>query len=638
MRRTDVVICLPQVGQERPRIGVVLVGGRSPLRVRWEDDGSEQDVVLDNQYKLAARHSLRYEWLLDPVAVGERIRADLAGAIIRSIEDGQVLDSRGHQDLLHVYGINLENATSAWKEATKRIAKRSDIRINRKKQYIWEPPAPPVGQLSPGTSATPEVEPEPAPIVQPEPESGTPANDQPPIEADAPEPEEGDPKSPGVDDMPQLADLIRQAAQAPLRTAVGLGRRSDSELSNLLIDLPDGQHARAAALLLPVPRDLPDAGRLGSAEVAETMLHAAADELHAADAEERVAAGWLLRRLAEAAVLTPASIASLARVIRAADAGPADIDAAVRVLAELLALTRPAETATVPLDVVVDAVSAMPLRPGSGRAAVIVAVARLWPDQVADTAWWRGASLTDVVDCAEGGLGGVTSLESVGERVIRPLVNAALVKAASRRALSHLLGLPAEFARQLPAGAVAGVFRRIGREDPTVAGWVAELSDTERADALRRDAAEAQKASAAATARAEAASQEAAGLLDRSERLEEMLRRDHDEAVGLRSAQERQIRIDVVRSLAELAAEVEELAADSTGPDVLIDRVRAMVAAHGLEPIGAAGADAAFDPAAHKPIAGRPAPGSQVTVLRPGYRWRTLDDVLVIGKALVVKQ
>jgi hypothetical protein len=35
------VICLPQVGQDQARIGVVLAGKRSPLRVRWEDDGSE---------------------------------------------------------------------------------------------------------------------------------------------------------------------------------------------------------------------------------------------------------------------------------------------------------------------------------------------------------------------------------------------------------------------------------------------------------------------------------------------------------------------------------------------------------------------------------------------------------------------
>ncbi|GGM27795.1 hypothetical protein GCM10007977_031350 [Dactylosporangium sucinum] len=653
------VIRLPQPGQERARIGVVLAGGRSPLRVRWEDDGSEEDVVLDNQHKLAARGSLRYEWLLDSAAVGAKIRSDPAGAIIRSIEDGLERDSRGHQELLRTYGIDLVVANAAWKDAVRRIAKRDDIRMDRKKRYIWEPPVSPVERVEqpehvavpdaePERSATLEAASEPEPEAQPEPEPASlavaAADPQPTVSAVS---GEAGPRVQGDGGMPEAADLMRQAAQAPLRIGVVLGRYSDRELGDLFGDLPDDQRARAAALLFPVPRQLPELDRLGSEGatlVADALLHAAAEELEAAagdaDAEVRTAAVWLLRRLTAAEVLTTAAIGPLGRVIRAVTAGvePMDLEAAARMLAKLISLAKPAEGGMVPVDVVADAVSALPLRPGSGRVAVVAAAARLWPDRIADAIWWRGASLKDVVDCADGGLGGVTRLGAVGERVIRPLVNAELAGATTRRALSRLLGLPAEFARQLPGDAVAGMFRRIGRNDPIVGGWLDTLSDIERADALRREVDEVRTAAETAVARAEAAALEAAELRSRSDRLEEMLRSEHDEAVGLRSAQERQIRIDVVRALADLAAEVEELAADRTGPGVLADRVRAMVAANGLEPIGAAGADAPFDPALHKPIAGRPAPGTQVTIIRPGYRWRAHDDVVLMSKAQVLGQ
>ncbi|MGI5243252.1 hypothetical protein [Dactylosporangium sp. CA-139066] len=633
MERSDVVIRLPQPGQERPRIAVILVGGRSPLRVRWEDDGVEEDVVLDSRHKLAARGSLRYSWLLDPATVGDKIRSDPAWAIIRSIEDGLRLDARGHQELLGTYGIGLAVANAAWLEARKRLMKRDDIVMDRKRRYIWKPP----------TSAVPLAEPaEPEPIIPPEAQSedssaGARVADTQSAEAVQAVPEGGG--------LPDLADLLRGAAQTPLRSGMTLGRLSDTDLGNLLGELGEDQLAGGAALLVAVPRHLPELHPLGPEHVTvaadDALLRAAAGEVEAVagDADLHAAAVWMLRRLS-AEVLTPVAVGPLGRVLRvvAPGAEPTDLHAGLQLLAKLLSMANLAEASTAPSEAIADAASALPLRPGNGRAAVIAAVARLWPDRVAEAMWWRGASLTDVVACADGGLGSVTSLKAVGERVIRPLVKAELDAAGTRRGLSLLLGLPAEFARQLPDDAVAAMFRRIGRDDPTVRGWVDALADTEGADALRRELDEARTAVEAAMVRADAGEREAADLRGRAERLEEMLRGQHEEAVGLRAAQERQVRIDVVRAMADLAAEVEELAADHAGSDVLVDRVRAIAAGSGLEPIGVAGADTAFDPAVHKPIAGRPAPGSQVSVIRPGYRWRTADDVVLMSKASVLGQ
>jgi len=121
--------------------------------------------------------------------------------------------------------------------------------------------------------------------------------------------------------------------------------------------------------------------------------------------------------------------------------------------------------------------------------------------------------------------------------------------------------------------------------------------------------------------------------------LEARVRGAYQGARETRTAQERQIKIDAMRALAEVAMEVEELAA--TGADigvtvgVIVERVRALAAESDLVPIGRAGDEMVFDPGAHTPIGGLPAAGSRVWVIRPGYTWRAGDRDVLIGKAHV---
>jgi hypothetical protein len=104
---------------------------------------------------------------------------------------------------------------------------------------------------------------------------------------------------------------------------------------------------------------------------------------------------------------------------------------------------------------------------------------------------------------------------------------------------------------------------------------------------------------------------------------------------GVREAEERQARIDLIRGLAELAMEVEELAYSGAEPEILIERIRALVDAYELEPIGRAGEEEPFDPARHAPIGGLVGDGSRISVVRPGYTWRAPDGDVLIGKAQV---
>ncbi len=137
-----------------------------------------------------------------------------------------------------------------------------------------------------------------------------------------------------------------------------------------------------------------------------------------------------------------------------------------------------------------------------------------------------------------------------------------------------------------------------------------------------------------AALKAELAEQLRGALRDRDD-LEAQARRSYQSSRLSRAHHERQIQTDAVRALAELAMEVEELAAAGADPDVLVERIRALVKAFELEPIGRAGERIAYDSARHAPIGAPPPAGSAVIVVRPGYGWRRGEEDVLLEKAQV---
>jgi hypothetical protein len=234
------------------------------------------------------------------------------------------------------------------------------------------------------------------------------------------------------------------------------------------------------------------------------------------------------------------------------------------------------------------------------------------------------------------GLDALTSRPRIADRLIRRMVVKALRTVASRTRLAFLLGLPREFVADLPAEAVVAAFRRVAAADSTVAGWLPALARDDRMDAMQREVDRLRSELSAAQGRAEAAERQAAELVDRCGQLEEALGVEYAEATSVRAAQDRQLQIDIIRALADLAAEVEEIATNLE-PEVLVERVRARVAAQALEPIGLAGAMVSFDPVQHDPIVGAPLAAAEVMVIRPGYRWHTTGGETLINKALIAE-
>ncbi|MEV0974979.1 hypothetical protein [Microtetraspora glauca] len=429
----------------------------------------------------------------------------------------------------------------------------------------------------------------------------------------------------------------------PLRVGARLGVLDDSVIDTLLSAAEGEERLVIEVLLLAVPRtigtvDLQEIlARLDPA-VAGAVIDAAAAELRKEGTPDvRAAAVWLVRRASSAASLPNACMAAYIELIVRLLVEPQKteldvLDTAAHVVARKLPdlLGDAAEVETV-----ARIVRRLPFSGKGGRVALMAAVAQARPDIISDDKWWNGVTVQSLSECIRGPLSRVISLPDVTDRVIRPIVAAELSTATTRSRLSFFLGLPAGLAEHLAASDVADAFRRVSDQDPIAASWTDSLSGQGRVDALRKDLMSTREESATAVKLAEEAELRAQEVAERCTRLERDLQDVQTRAIRIRAAQERQLQIDVVRALADLAAEVEELANADTAPAVVIERVRGLVAAHSLRPIGDVKRESEFDPLLHDSIVGAPIPGSVVTVIRPGYTWAASGEEILLHKALV---
>ncbi|MFF4960205.1 hypothetical protein ACFY2Z_24640 [Streptomyces sp. NPDC001222] len=166
-----------------------------------------------------------------------------------------------------------------------------------------------------------------------------------------------------------------------------------------------------------------------------------------------------------------------------------------------------------------------------------------------------------------------------------------------------------------------------------------------RLEEEEKQRAEAQSRAHAAEAKWESARRDLEEAAQRAEAMTRQLRRRDDElrqsrqtARGASQAQLRQARIDTLRVLAAVLAEVADQAvheAEETGPaNALYRRVLARAAAAGVLDMGVLGEETDYDPVVHRAPGG---PGARVVVERPGFVWQSSrePELVVLEQAIV---
>lgn len=278
------------------------------------------------------------------------------------------------------------------------------------------------------------------------------------------------------------------------------------------------------------------------------------------------------------------------------------------------------------------------LQPRSGRAEVLAVVAALDPEAATDSRWWRHLAFDDLAASATGRLAAALDHPAILDRIVGPLARRSVTDAATRRRLMTVLAAPSVVTKTLPAELVRSALVRLAPNEPDLQRWVEAIVDADgraalesrlqdtaaRVDRLSQELAEARQRAAASS--------------ERALRLERELAEAADTTTTLRISQERQIRIDAVRALADVASFVEG-ALVRQPPERVIARVRSLVARQGLERLDEAGAEEPYDPVRHDAVGGTPETGEIVVVRRAGYTWAGPDgEDIVLVRALVEKQ
>lgn len=280
----------------------------------------------------------------------------------------------------------------------------------------------------------------------------------------------------------------------------------------------------------------------------------------------------------------------------------------------------------------------LPFRAAGGRSSLLAALAAAGHEDVlAAGDWWIGLSADDLDVAGNGALGSVLALETIGRRRVLPLVESHLSSLATRRDLSWLLRLPAAVVDQVTPEAAAKSVWSIARSDPWLGRFLEHLRDAPGRRALVAERDQARQDLREAEDKVVRAREAVRAAEERVERLKERVADSHEQTAGLRASNERQAKIDSVRTLAQLAVTVES-SAGRLSADQLLARVLAALGRQGIERLGAPGEVVSFEPAVHDQGLMAVLPGTPVVVSRSGYTWRQGEDAVVLVKAVVQAQ
>lgn len=669
------------------REGVVLGNSGSLWDVRWED-GELENLRTGRRsgrlYMAVPQGALRHRWLTDPQRIRELLASSPADVFVLALRESEKpLTSRQLIDRLRQDFADID-VSAIWKGARSAVESRPDVRVTgrsaqRKYHWIGSPPVAPPDR-SPRTQTPPigigsssrdiPVAPLPAGDVgsaasnngldpsqiQGRLERGVAVEssdayvagqrDQSQavirlIHAALPKPDGRDePATPAADDLKEILD-------SPLTSGVALGGLKDDTLAAALPGL-----GRAAWVLLSLPRQFKPAETVDAVatlgpEGAAGLLTKARDQLRLAgrDAEQtkqvRKSYRHLVRRVLStpsANRLPPSVILQATAPLAGASSQVTDADWVAKLLTESLASAGVARWATSSdrdKAEMARRFGQASLRAGSGRAKFLTWLWRVDRDTLADMSWWRNVGIDDLIDVATTPLADALESQPISDTVVRPKAEEALGDATTRRRLMDLLAAPAAVARTMSTVHVREAFDRVLRKEEITRPWLAEIAHDDENRNLRNELASLGEQIKTMRAAMVAAQSTADDATRRLRQAEDRLAQAAAEAQTLRGSQARQIRLDALRALADVASYVHG-AIGSQAPERITQRINTKVGQQGIFPIAEPGEKTAYQPRLHELIGPDTEPGQPVIVSAVGYILRDDGEVdVVLTRALV---
>lgn len=628
-------------------------------------DGSEVDHEIQGSESWAERGSIAHRLRIDPQGVTADLEAS-PGDVFRQVLAAFPKGAKAAQLKDALTGIDRNRVDRAWARAKKQLDASDDVKRTDAKVPTYtlttrpaEPPSAqtmqrPIDSEAPATVADDRAD---APgVVGTDPPGTTVDSSADPTSSDTSEPH----VRAGTAD-PLVKFLITQGlvgpdedltslSRQPLMLGQVLGRLKAKELSDLLSELDERHRILLATVLgsgkeklletdvARVPQGAYEAAlRAGRREVAGapddknrllsslTALMERATRSHSMPhqvlVDLAVTYGHEVRRRPQQGELWAQARAGLAKVLDAAARSAGFNASTVSQDADMARLAQAARHA--------------PFTRTGGRSFLVATLFRQDPDQARSGSWWEGATFDELSEAGHGPLATALQDPTIAELVVRPLVNEALKLAETRSRLAQLISAPAPVARWVPGDGLKQALLRTGTRDEVASAWAEVLTDT-------RELARMDDRLSAAQSAVRASEEAQQDLQHRISHLEHRLQVTGEELAAARGAQgeargvhERQVKADLVRVLAKVAAQVSQSVSASEDAG-LMRSIGHATAREGLDPVGSVGQRSTFDPRIHDPMGQTISSDTDVTVVRPGYTWRQGTETVVLLKAQVV--
>ncbi|QWZ09237.1 hypothetical protein KRR39_05465 [Nocardioides panacis] len=655
-------------GQRYDEVGAVVRESGKLYTVR-KADGTTEDLLLSG-HMLVVRGGINHILRIYPHEF-PRLFESYPDAVVDQIlrELAEPLSAVAIKKKLKGLPLDPDAVDAVWSRLKKRMDSSSDIGVSNAKppQYQWKGEHPPDGLLShlsiplePRTISTPVATPSPDALGQPaDVTSGSPSVLEDPHPAKRVSDGSDEVRMRAGTDPTPLASLVQelggpsdisgdgQVATRLLECAAAMRTATDEDLKTLLtFEGPSRDTARA--LLAALPRG---ARLLGASESplddvsAAAVLELVAGELARADDSSREALGVpavaLIERLMtppQPARLPVSLLVRLVVVLSTHVANPQRelSERLLTILAERLRgeSNHASNLLQDDLRAVARAVGRLPLDARGARSLFIAALFHAQPAVARQPIWWATADFAGLSAAAAGPLSRALSDEVIGQKYVAPVVVAYMEVMSTRRGLAAILGSPPELARHVSGDALRRVWARVSEADEQALVWLDVLTARAEKDGLRASSDRAREDAEVARGLLGSADAKVESLELELDHLDSQLRDLRGQAHEASAAHDRQLKLDVITSLANLAITVLQSPA-ARADAALVQTIEYITAREGLSPIEAQGADVSFHPAQHDSLGRTIMPGSPVLVLRPGYTYESAGEAIVLIKAHV---
>jgi hypothetical protein len=269
-----------------------------------------------------------------------------------------------------------------------------------------------------------------------------------------------------------------------------------------------------------------------------------------------------------------------------------------------------------------------------GRTGLVAALGHIDEDAIASAEWWTGFDWEALNRVSTGPLAPLLASEQLTSLVRKPVVDGYLSQVTGRKMLAEVIGASSLATDLISPDLMATLFDRAAKQDKTLQTWLSQLRQQARLDSITAENAQLNldlvRLSNAANSHSE--------IIRNFEMEISQLRSKIDEikgqSSGITEREKQQLQIDALRTIAQLAASVEQVIPDEYVGAVL-EKLENLLRRHGIEPTSLRGQPASFDPIFHSCPGKRPANGDPVIVGRSGYKWIDKGHEVILLQALV---